>query len=212
MNKIKYIIGLLAVFAVISANAAVEDFVVFSTGGTAVNLGTNYVIIPSQSRSGGAPVIKGLTCRVSITGGATLQAFYSTNQTTIVATNVIGLERTNFVGSTNGFTGGQALVVYHARNTPRTAYEYLLVSTTQNTNQLVFASAPVTPIQVGDTINGETVGASIAIVSSVTANTAFTTPIFSGQQKEPLLVTLQQVGSASATNTIDSIYAEFPTQ
>lgn len=214
MKIIKYMVITALLSLAFNASAvtrfSAENWVAYAGGGTAVNLGTNYVIIPTQSKNGGQPVIRGLTCRVLLTGGATLQSYFSTNQTVITATNILGQERTNFVVFTNGFTGAQAVVIQHLKQPPRLQYEYLLVSTTQNTNQIVFASAPVTPIQIGDIINAETTGASIAIVNSGTANTAFTSPIFAGQEGEPFLITLQQAGSASATNTIDSVYAEFP--
>ncbi len=185
----------------------------FASGGTAMNLGTNYVIVPSQSANGGTPVVTYLAIRAfsGASINSTFAAYYSTNQTVITLTNTTGLERTNIVASTNGFAPGQLVVWQHNGQNAlalRNQYEMLKVSTIQNTNQIVFDTAPVNPCQVGDTINQETVGPTIVPTSLTSTATTFTGEgIVSGQPGEPLLLLLSSAGLG--TNTIDAVNVKF---
>lgn len=216
MKFTKYILALAAVMAVSLSIAQAEvGYSVFANSGTAENLGTNNLIVPDQTSIQnpqgvpGQPVLSFLSCTAfaGTGGGSVVTTYYSTNKTVIVNTNTPGLTRTNIVNSTNGFTPNDIVLVQHLGNTLlRSQSEVLYVSTTQNTNQLVFTTAPAQTIAVGDIVYKETAGASINLscltATTTTIGNGAASGIAAGQRGIPWLLRVSSPGVG--TNTIDA--------
>lgn len=205
--KYKIIITALALVGVMAASAApVIGFSRYAVGGTAINAGTNYAIIPPDSANGGEPVITYLNMNALFaSGSSTLTAYVSTNQTTATAANAT---TTNTVASTNGFAAGQWVVIQHLQvDNRRFRNEAVIISAVQNTNQIVLATAPVTAVAAGDIFDQQTAWSTIPLATSATSREISGSGIVSGQRSEPFLLTL--VGSAAGTNTINAADAFF---
>jgi hypothetical protein len=218
---INFAAGLAVGLACISPAFADEGGLpIFGTSGTALNAGTNYAIIPTVSPlfqstgMGGYPSITYLNVSGLSASPIALTSYVSTNQTTIVLTNNVGLERTNYVSSTNGFTAGQFVVIQHVAMHPlkRFSCEALIISAVQTTNgvpEIVYGTAPIYPVAVGDIVNGETLSGSIPVATSTTVPLNLLGPgILAGQRNEPLLLVAQSTGGVG-TNTINAATAQF---
>ncbi|MDE2105958.1 MAG: hypothetical protein KGL39_52535, partial [Patescibacteria group bacterium] len=108
----KFLIGLAALaIGVINLPAALASFNAFSGGGTAINAGTNYVILPGQGlanpgngASAGTTVANFLAYRGFSANPITLQSYFTTNQVALVASNSLGANNANiFTGTTTNY-------------------------------------------------------------------------------------------------------------
>lgn len=124
-----FLVGLLLIVgSVINLEAqAGIGFSEYAIGGTAVNTGTNWAIIPAdlagqQQNSQGItvsphPVVNFLAMRgLAASGTITLQTFYSTNMLVLDSLGASGNLVTNFVAwpNTNGFAANTWCVLKHA--------------------------------------------------------------------------------------------------
>ena len=206
MKFIKTILtlGLLAVGLTVHAQNI--GFSAFCAQGTAINAGTNYAIIPADSKTGGEPSVTYINVNSLSVNPCAVATYVSTNQTTAIATNTT---TTNTVASTNGFYVGNWVVIQHLQSIPRFRNEACLVSALQNTNQIVFASAPTTAVAAGDIINAEIPSGSIPLTSSTTAREISNSGgVFTGQRLEPLLITAVATGGVG-TNTLNVVNSGF---
>lgn len=203
----KHIALIAALFGlVLSATAQNFGFSVYSSPGTALNAGTNYTIIPPDSKTGGEPLVTYLNANCLFASGtATLTAYVSTNQTTANYTNST---TTVYVASTNGFSAGSYVVIQHvvAGALPRFRNEAAQISSVAATN-IVLATAPTSTVVPGDIVNVEQSWATIPFASSATATSINGPGILSGQRSEPFLLIL--AGSAAGTNTINAACATY---
>lgn len=203
MKNILALIALLAL--VVGANAQNVGFSAVSVTGAALNAGTNYVIIPPDSKNNGEALVTYLNCNALFASGTcTLTSYVSTNQTTANFTNST---TTVYVASTNGFAPGQYVVIQHLQNPfPRFRNEAAKIASLGTTN-LVLASTPAQTVVPGDPINQQTAWAAIPFASSTTAREFNGPGILSGQRAEPFLIVIE--GSAVGTNTINAACATF---
>jgi len=178
----------------------------FATGGTAINAGTNWAVLPGYSGANGStPLVTFLSVRGNAATPITLQSYYVSSSTFATATNTT---TTNFVNSTNGFVAGNWLVINHTTLATMLESEARLISAVQNTNQIVLTTATTYPVLPGDQVFQETAGASVSIASSASASTVLNGPgIVSGQAGLPLLLTVSSTGVG--TNTIDAVNCTF---
>jgi len=202
--KLFLVAGLVAVG--ISVQAQNVGYSVFCAQGTAINAGTNYAIIPADSKNGGEPLVTYVNVNSLSTSPCAVAAYVSTNQTVATAASS---STTNTVGSTNGFFVGNWVVIQHLQLPSRLRNEACLVSAVQNTNQIVFTTTPASAVSAGDIINAEIANGNIPVATSTTAREiSNANGIFSGQRLEPLLVTAICTGGVG-TNTLNVVNAGF---
>lgn len=204
----QFIIAAALVVAFIGS-AFAQSFQYYATSGTAINAGTNYAIITQKSATGYPPRVTYLNASTLFASGtASLQTYYSTNQT-LEANGTTNSTTTLTVNSTNGFAVNQWVVIQHLQLNPFVQNEAAVISGLQNTNQIVLQTAPVNPVLPGDLVNGETALNTIPFTTSATARefNGGLGGIVTGQSNEPLLLTL--IGSAVGTNTINTVNASF---
>jgi len=178
----------------------------FATGGTAINAGTNWAVLPGYSGANGStPLVTFLSVRGLSPSPITVTGYWITNSTFATATNTT---TTNFVNSTNGFVAGGWVVINHTTLPTMIESEARLISAVQNTNQVVFNTAATYPVVPGDQIFVENAGATISIASSASASTVFNGPgILTGQASSPLLLVMSS--TVASTNTIDAVNCTF---
>lgn len=197
----------------------------YATTGTAVNSGTNWLVIPAESGLYGTPVLTFLSVNALSTGSPALQQYINTNNptgacATFNLTNSPGLTTTNFVTSTNGFTPPYWAVIHHQNQPLQVQDEAVYVLShpaTLSTNgagnisyPLQFQNAPLINPQPGDSLYVYQVkGAAINFSSSTSPATPISGPgILTGQSKQPMLLVIQS-GSTAGTNTINAANANF---
>lgn len=186
--------------------AAPVAYNVYATFGAAYGGGalTNSAIIGAFTKNGGAPVVTYLNVTAAH-ADATAKFYKCTNFTYALAatTNV----RTNYVGSTNGFSKDTIVVVRHLSND---TYERLVCAEPQNTN-IVFASDPITALAVGDLIYQQTSAGTIQCATNAGLATAsielLGDGIYSGQPGYPLLIDC--ITAAGTNGTIKAVNAYF---
>ena len=198
----------LAVISVVTACAAQDiGYSTFSTSGIAINPGTNYAIIPANSRSGREPQVTYLNVNGFSVNAINVTSYVSTNRTVATAAS---FGTTNYVASTNGFTVGNWVVITHLQQLPRFRNEAALISAVQATNQVVLATASTTAIAAGDRISYQTANGTLPIVQSATTAREVSNAggIISGQREEPLLITVISAGAGTNTiNVANSVFA-----
>ena len=107
----KFLIGLAALAISAIHLQALDTFNSFSGGGTAINAGTNYLIIPGQGFNNpgggnvaGNTVVNFLSYRGFSANPITLQSYYSTNKVALVASNSLGANNASiFTGTTTNY-------------------------------------------------------------------------------------------------------------
>lgn len=192
-----------------------DPYLDYSTASVTSGL-TNSAIIPAwgAAPNGISPAPR-LTF-INVTGNSTfasLQFYTCTNYVKLSTNGGVGLgtfsaSSNTIAGSTNGFNLDRVVVLRHSANE---TYERLLLKPPQNTNQIVFATAPaVTPIE-GDYLYQMTAGATIPVNSTNTSNGGASLTIsggfYTGQSKIPCLV---DIIAGSGTNaTINALTATF---
>lgn len=202
----KNILIAIALFVSLSLAHADVGFSQFASGGTALNAGTNYVIIPSQSVNGGAPVVSFLSATAT-TATSQIKYYISTNSTTCTLTNTT---TTNFVALTNGFLAGDVVVVQHTADKTRLVRwqcERLEITSLQATNQIVFTTAPIYPVIPGDLILKETSVGTIPVGNATITLTG--QGIITGARGKPFLIDLFPSTSSATTATINSVNANY---
>lgn len=183
-----------------------QGFSAFSAPGTALGTGTNYVIIPPYSVTGGEPQINYLNVSgFSTPSTPTLTEFISTNQAVVVSNNVT----TTVIINTNGFAPGQYVVIQHLSLgiDPRFMNEMGVIQSMGTSNQIVLQVAPLSTVAVGDIVNQETSSGTIPLASSATTPTQILGNSFIGQRREPFLITC--TSSGVGTNTINTASANY---
>ena len=193
----KHIKKLLALAVLMVAGFTVHAQVSGYAIGGAKQTGTNFAVIPQGF---GTPTVTFISA-TGTNANAALNYYYSTNVTQATAANTT---TTNFVGSTNGFSANKVVLLYHAALNPHVAYERLIVSASQNTNQIVFTAAPATAVASGDSFYLETVAGTIPVGNATIAlGSGF--GVATGDANKPLLI--DEGGSTNTTiNTVNAQY------
>lgn len=205
-TKILAVALMLVATVTIAVLAAPVPYSAYATFGAAYGGGslTNSAIIGAYSASAGAPVVTYLNVSAkNLDAGVKFYSCSNFTFTLAATTNV----RTNYVGSTNGFSKDTIVVVRHKAND---TYERLVCAEPQNTN-IVFASDPVTALAVGDLIYQQTPGGTIACNTNVAVGIAeinlIGDGIYSGQPGYPLLIDC--ITAAGTNGTIKAVNAKF---
>jgi hypothetical protein len=199
------------VAAVVTVAAAVtayagQGYSQYSTVGSQYNSSvTNFAVITDDSKNGGDPVLTYISATSDLSSSK-LQFYNTTNFTPCVAgyTNInayasSGTTTNVCVTSTNNFAPGDFLVIEHV---PGDLFEMGVISTVNNTNQIVLCAPPVNTIKPGDMFFQEKAAGFIPVgAATLTVNGV---GIYSGKRNKPLLMTLtgtssDSINAASAT-------------
>ena len=208
MTKIKILLSVLAMLVVTAAFAQDRGYYGFATPGTALNLGTNYVILPANSVNGSEPIVTYINYTTFAASGSYITNYYS--MTNSFCTAVQNAGTTNFVFATNGFAAGQWVVITHLAMPPRVRNEAALIVTVQNTNQVITATASTTATAVGDVLYAMLPGPVIPVSQLTTGPTVASingTGIITGQRERPWLMVVSSTGvGTNYFNTVNAIY------
>lgn len=208
MKLTKILLTILCLLLVVVTARAIPpaSYNVYATTGAFFGGGSlsNSAIIGAFTKNGGAPVLTFLNAS-ALHASATVQFYSCTNFTDAkeATTNV----RTNYVGSTNGFSVNTVVVVRHLATD---TYERLVMAP-PNTTNIVFASDPATPLAVGDLIYQQTAGGTIQVATNNVANN-FTINllgdgIYSGTPGRPLLIDC--ITAVGTNGQIKAVSAKF---